>query len=180
MRLVAKRYSEMYELSAGIGYELNYTGPSTVSYIGDNLSKITVETYLVPGLFHPADAPQVIKIDPKAAPKGIKYDSGKPPMELLSSEALTQIAKVMGKGAEKYGAQNWRNGLEWSRVIGAALRHLTSFNNGEDLDPETGLSHLAHAGCCVMFLLEYIKTHPELDDRYRPNSGPNEPKSGAV
>jgi len=77
------------------------------------------------------------------------------------------MAKVMGKGKDKYGAQNWRAGLQWSRIIGAAFRHLSAFNNGEDLDQETGLSHIAHLGCCAMFLLEYIKTHPELDDRYK-------------
>ena len=44
-----------------------------------------------------------------------------------------------------------------------------SENDGEDKDPESGLSHLAHAACCIMFLLEFEKTHPELDDRYKPN-----------
>lgn len=99
--------------------------------------------------------------------KGVKYDAGKPAMELLSTKALIEIAKVMGKGKEKYGANNWKSGLAWSRVIGAAYRHLSSFNDGEDLDPETGLSHIAHLACCCMFLLEYIHTHPNLDDRYK-------------
>lgn len=98
---------------------------------------------------------------------GIKHDQAKPRMELLSTEAMTRIAEVMGFGAKKYAAHNWRKGLAWSRVIGAALRHLTSFNEGEDKDPESGLSHLAHAGCCIMFLLDYEKNHPELDDRYK-------------
>jgi len=42
-----------------------------------------------------------------------------------------------------------------------------AFNDGEDKDPESGLSHLAHSLCCLMFLLEFEKTHPELDDRYK-------------
>ena len=111
--------------------------------------------------------------------EGVKFDAGKPPMELLSTKGLREIAKVMGKGKEKYGAHNWRSGLAWTRVIGAAYRHLSSFADGEDLDPETGLSHLAHLGCCVLFLLEYIQTHPELDDRYKmsdPNKDPNRVK----
>lgn len=99
--------------------------------------------------------------------EGKKFDNGKPPMELLSSIALVEMAKVMGKGKEKYGAQNWRSGLAWSRVVGAAFRHISAFNDGEDKDPETGLSHIAHAACCCMFLLEYIARHPNLDDRYR-------------
>lgn len=99
--------------------------------------------------------------------KGLKYDQGKPPMDLLSAKALTEIAKVMGFGATKYSANNWRNGIQWSRIIGAALRHIEAFNDGQDKDPETGLSHIAHASCCLMFLLEYEQTHPELDDRYK-------------
>ena len=98
---------------------------------------------------------------------GVKHDSEKPRMDLLSTKALIQVAKVMGMGAKKYGDSNWRGGLAWSRVIGAALRHLTAFNDGENIDPESGLSHIAHLSCCAMFLLEYIETHPELDDRYR-------------
>lgn len=90
-------------------------------------------------------------------------------MELLSREALVQIAQVLTFGAKKYEAQNWRKGLAWSRVLGAALRHLMAFNDGEDKDPETGLSHLAHLGCCTMFLLEYEKTHKELDNRHKIN-----------
>lgn len=98
---------------------------------------------------------------------GIKHDSEKPRMDLLDPEALIQIAKVMTYGAKKYTAHNWRGGISWSRVIAAAIRHLFAFMSGEDLDPETGLSHLAHLGCCVMFLLNFTKTHPELDDRFK-------------
>lgn len=98
--------------------------------------------------------------------EGKKFDSGKAPMELLSHHALVEIAKVFGHGAEKYGRFNYKNGLEWGRVIGAAYRHLGAFNAGEDLDAESGLSHLAHLGCCVIMLLDYIKEHPELDNRY--------------
>jgi hypothetical protein len=98
---------------------------------------------------------------------GTKFDQEKPRMDLLSTEALIQISKVLGEGATKYSPQNWRKGLAWSRVLGAAMRHLTAFNGGEDKDPETGLSHLAHLGCCTMFLLEYEKMHKELDDRFK-------------
>lgn len=101
---------------------------------------------------------------------GIKHDAGKAPMSLLSHEALHQTAMVLEFGRQKYAAHNWRNGFEWSRPLSAALRHLTAFVDGEDKDPESGLSHLAHAMCCVMFVLEFEKTHPELDDRWKPTN----------
>jgi hypothetical protein len=97
----------------------------------------------------------------------VKHDQNKLPMHLLSTEALEQIAAVLQFGAQKYESHNWRKGFVWSRPLSAALRHILAFNNGEDRDPESNLSHLAHAACCIMFLLEFEKTRPELDDRYK-------------
>lgn len=99
---------------------------------------------------------------------GIKHDSEKPRTELLSSIALIKISEVMTAGAKKYSANNWRLGMAWTRLLGAGLRHFLAYLGGEDKDPETGFSHLAHLGCCIMFLLEYEETHKALDDRYRP------------
>jgi hypothetical protein len=98
----------------------------------------------------------------------LKFDENKLPLHLLSTEAMNQTAAVMAFGAEKYAAHNWRKGFAWSRPLAAAMRHITAFNAGEDKDPESGLSHLAHAACCIMFLLEFEKTHQHLDDRYKP------------
>jgi hypothetical protein len=98
----------------------------------------------------------------------VKHDDNKPPINLLSREALEQTAMVMAFGKEKYAAHNWRSGFAWSRPLSAAMRHIMAFNDGEDKDPESGLSHLAHAACCIMFLLEFEKTHKHLDDRFKP------------
>ena len=104
--------------------------------------------------------------DGPGSPRGIKYDDDKPRMALLSTYALIETAKVLNYGAQKYGDDNWRGGISARRLISAALRHILAFNDGEDNDPETGLSHLAHAMCMLMFELESSVTHPELDDRY--------------
>ena len=99
--------------------------------------------------------------------KGTKFDEGKAPMELLSHHALVEIAHVFGAGAVKYGRFNYRAGMDWGRVIGAAYRHLGAFNSGEDLDPETGRSHLAHLGACCIMLLDYHRTGVGKDDRHK-------------
>ena len=96
---------------------------------------------------------------------GTKFDSGKARMELLDPYALEQLSHVLAFGAEKYEAWNWTRGIAYGRLIGAALRHLFAFAGGEDLDPESGLPHTAHAMCCLMFLTSMQKRHPELDDR---------------
>jgi hypothetical protein len=108
----------------------------------------------------------------KTAGTALKFDQHKLPLNLLSTEAMNQTAAVLAFGAQKYAAHNWRAGFAWSRPLAAAMRHITAFNDGEDCDPESGLSHLAHAACCIMFLLEFEKTHPHLDDRYKPNLPP--------
>lgn len=105
----------------------------------------------------------------KSAGTALKFDTDKLPLHLLSTEAMNQTAAVLKFGAQKYAEHNWRKGFAWSRPLSAAMRHLTAFNAGEDTDPESGLSHLAHAACCIMFLLEFEKTHPHLDDRYKPD-----------
>ena len=106
------------------------------------------------------------------AGKALKFDQDKLPLNLLSTEAMNQTAAVLKFGAQKYAEHNWRKGFTWSRPLAAAMRHLTAFNDGEDKDPESGLSHIAHAACCLMFILEFEKTHPELDDRYKSNLPP--------
>ena len=97
---------------------------------------------------------------------GTKYDSGKPRMDLLDTYAIEQLAKVLTFGAEKYAAHNWRQGLPKSRLIAAGLRHIFAYLRGEDTDPESGLSHIAHAMCCCMFLLG-LEHRVELDDRWK-------------
>ena len=96
---------------------------------------------------------RVDSLDEIPSLKGIKHDSGKPPIGLIPREAIEQEALVMAFGASKYGKDNWRGGLAYSRLVDACLRHVLAFNDGEDLDAETGLSHLAHARCCLAMLL---------------------------
>jgi hypothetical protein len=103
---------------------------------------------------------------------GIKHDDGKPRLELLDRLWLVETAKVLGFGAAKYSAHNWREGIQVSRIVGAILRHITAYNNGEDIDPESGLHHLAHASCELMFLTNMALTRPDMDDRYKTEKEP--------
>jgi hypothetical protein len=101
---------------------------------------------------------------------GAKDNVGKPRVDLLPMKALEQMAAVLGYGADKYRPHNWRLGLLWSETLGSAMRHLMRFQDGEDLDPETGMPHLAHAMCQVGFLLEYSITSTGTDDRFASTS----------
>lgn len=86
---------------------------------------------------------------------GLKFDADKLRLDLLPIRPLEAIGEVLTFGAKKYSERNWEKGFSWSRPFGACLRHLFAFWRGEKYDPETGLPHLAHAACCVLFLLEF-------------------------
>lgn len=98
---------------------------------------------------------------------GKKFDEGKEPMHLLDPYAQIMTAKVLEFGAIKYAEHNWRKGIQYSRLISAAMRHLNAINQGEDLDPETGLPHAAHLSCCAMFLTWMMKHRTDMDDRWK-------------
>ena len=107
--------------------------------------------------------------------EGRKDDGGKLRYDLLDPEGLRGTVEVLTYGANKYtrvedgktidGARNWEKGISWQRVYAALLRHLMAWQGGEDIDPESGLFHIDHAGCCLHFLQAYRHTHTELDDR---------------
>ncbi|HZX81677.1 MAG TPA: dATP/dGTP diphosphohydrolase domain-containing protein [Lysobacter sp.] len=96
---------------------------------------------------------------------GTKYDEGKLPWHLLPFDAIRAIVSVLAFGAAKYAARNWEAGMDWSRPYAALMRHLTAWWLGERKDPETGFSHLWHAGCCVLFLIAYELRGAGNDDR---------------
>lgn len=95
----------------------------------------------------------------------MKFDGGKPRTDLLPVKPLLEISKVLECGAAKYGERHWEAGMEWERPYAATLRHLFAWQSGETEDPETGLNHLAHAACELLFLLEYAATGAGEDNR---------------
>lgn len=92
---------------------------------------------------------------------GHKYDGGKLRYDLLSPQALEGLVKVLTHGAEKYEDWNWAKGMNYSRVFAAAQRHLWRWQAGEDIDTDSGLNHLYHAMCCLMFLAHYQEWNKE-------------------
>lgn len=100
--------------------------------------------------------------------EAIKHDKGKPRLDLIPPQAMIDIAKVLAYGAGKYSDHNWREngGMKYSRLYAAAQRHMLAFWDGESEDEETGVSHLAHAACCIIFLMTYETTDAGVDDRY--------------
>lgn len=109
-------------------------------------------------------------LDGERKPKNtsLKYDSNKAPLDLIPLEPLLMVADVLAFGVNKYGRDNWRmhNVPEFSRLYASILRHLMSWNDGEDIDPESQLSHLAHASTQLMFLMYHTIHNSSKDNRF--------------
>ena len=101
--------------------------------------------------------------------KAIKNDKDKIRMDLLPPKALEGIARAMTYGSIKYADYNYKNGdgLEWRQPYAAMLRHLNKWNDGEDIDPESGEKHLYHAGACIVMLIDLIDSQKGKDTRYK-------------
>src|SRR5574337_536268 len=110
--------------------------------------------------------PELLEAMHKAA-TGVKHDEEKIPLDLLDPLALEGLAKVLQFGAKKYARENWRGGISYSRVFAALLRHTFAILRGEYIDPESGLPHIDHVGCCWMFASYFMKKRPDLDDLYK-------------
>ena len=88
----------------------------------------------------------------------------------IPTAALLHLGEVMKLGADKYGAFNWRDTpVPAQTYVDAAGRHLLSWCDGEDLDPESGMSHLAHVMACCAIIIDAYENN-KLDDN-RPTKG---------
>ena len=100
----------------------------------------------------------------------MKDDNVKDPIGLVPPAIIRDMAKTLEFGARKYGIWNWRDdgaNTAHMRTYDSVLRHLLSYADGEDIDSESGLSHLSHAATQLIILMTHIKEHPEMDNRYR-------------
>jgi hypothetical protein len=104
----------------------------------------------------------LIEASKTATTGGRKFDGNKPQYGLLPPKALKETVKVLTLGAQKYEPDNWKNVPDaQNRYFDALQRHLWDWKSGEKHDPETGINHLAHACCNILFLLERDSTTPE-------------------
>lgn len=97
---------------------------------------------------------------------GLRYNNEKLRYDLMPTDSVAEFVKVLTYGAKKYAARNWERGQPWSVPYASCMRHLQAWHSGEDIDSESGLLHLAHAVCNLMFLLAFHRRGMvALDDR---------------
>ena len=101
---------------------------------------------------------------PQSNLSGVKFDDGKPRMDLIPPEALFAAAAVFTQGAKKYGDRNWEKGLDDMRLFAAVQRHLWAWAMAEEINTDDGeLPHLDHAltGLMMLVTLRHRRQHDE-------------------
>jgi Domain of unknown function (DUF5664) len=99
--------------------------------------------------------------------EGKKSDTGKPRVDLIPVEFTIGVAKALTFGANKYGQHNFRNGISYSRLLAATIRHLQLELAGIDNDRDTKEPHWQNAGAGIA-MYAFMKTHrPDQDDRFQ-------------
>lgn len=94
------------------------------------------------------------------------YGDKKVPLQLIPPAALIYMGQALKEGARKYGAYNWReNDVEVMTYIGATMRHVAAYLDREDIDPESGNHHLAHALASLAILVDSIECGVSIDNR---------------
>ena len=97
---------------------------------------------------------------------GPKFDEGKLRWDLLPPEAVEGVIRAIEYGASKYSERSWEQGISYSRLFAATMRHLWAFWRGEDIDRESGLLHLDCAAANIAFLQTFHRRRMQgLDDR---------------
>lgn len=110
--------------------------------------------------------------DPKGAAGAAKTQ-----LQLIPPAASRGIANVLSLGASKYGIWNWReNKVARMTYVAAIKRHLDAWVDGQDLDEESGESHIAHIGASACILLDAEDFGTLVDDR--PPRKPSLPAPG--
>jgi hypothetical protein len=97
-----------------------------------------------------------------------QYGLAKPGLSKVPPLPLFAIGQVMADGAAKYGPMNWRKDpVSASTYYDAVMRHLMAWWDGQDLDPETAHSHLAHAAANLCILIDAEFNYQLIDDRHQ-------------
>lgn len=102
--------------------------------------------------------------------KALRFNEGKAQWSLVDFDSLKPMVQVLEFGAEKYDRHNWKKGLTTSSITESLLRHIFALMNGEEADPESGISHVGHIQCNAMFLAYMKANRPEFDDLKEPAS----------
>ncbi len=108
------------------------------------------------------------------------YGDKKVPLQNIPPAALVYLGIALKEGARKYGAYNWREAnVETMTYLGAAMRHIAAYLDREEIDPDSGNPHLAHALASLAILVDAIEIEAVIDNRPIAGAAPRLMKEAA-
>lgn len=87
-------------------------------------------------------------------------------LDLIPTGPLLELSRAFARGAEKYEDYGYlHETAEYRRYQAALMRHVLAWAAGENLDPESGVHHLAHAAANCFMLMALQERNLGVDDR---------------
>ena len=83
--------------------------------------------------------------------KALRYNEGKPKWSLVHYKSLEPMIRVLEFGALKYEPENWKKSMDLKEILNSMQRHLAKLMDGEEVDSESGISHMGHIQCNALF-----------------------------
>jgi len=99
--------------------------------------------------------------------EAMRFNNSKLQWSLVDYKSLEPMVRVLEFGAKKYAPDNWKKGLDTLKICESLLRHIYAFMDGEDIDPESGESHIGHMMCNTLFLSYTVDKKPDFDKNRR-------------
>lgn len=94
--------------------------------------------------------------------EALRFNQGKPKWSLVDFKSMEPMIRVLEFGAQKYAPENWKKGLDTTEILESMMRHLAALMDGEETDPESGVSHMGHIQCNAMFYNYFKRQEDEL------------------
>lgn len=98
----------------------------------------------------------------------------KVPLGLVPPVFIANTAMALMEGAGKYGPFNWRrtsSPVQMMIYLEAAMGHIQALIDGQDIDVDSGLHHVAKAAACCAIILDATACNNMIDNR--PSIWPN-------
>lgn len=101
------------------------------------------------------------KDDSQLQEKAMRFNGGKPQWSLVHFKSLEPMIRVLEFGALKYAPRNWQKPMDITQILESMQRHLAALFDGEEVDNESGISHMGHIMCNAMFYNYHKSTQDE-------------------
>lgn len=104
-------------------------------------------------------APETEVLD--SVEKASRFNEGKPKWSLVHFKSLIPMIRVLEFGTKKYAPKNWQKPMDTTEILESMQRHLAALMDGEEIDSESGISHMGHIQCNAMFYNYHINKSNE-------------------